>query len=251
MVDISLSGRSRAQAFSFPWIFGARQDLAISLGGMSAGFALLMMHTLLHWNMIVVWFVWVVCLDTPHFFGTYYRTYLDSKEWRQRRGLLLGSLAVFLIGPTLLAVASALHAFGVQNFKLPWRLLGVGVSLWAYLHITRQHYGVLRLYNRKNCEIGSFRVRAGFLCPLRFSGAVLRRIAVQSSAIAWLRRPCAGHVTAAVDLLDGSRRQFASTDLGSLDIPGGGSRHGRAGRYGWRCFRPASGFAEKPSIFPN
>jgi len=155
MVDIALSGQSRTRIFSFPWVFGARQDLAISLGGMSAGFALLLMHTLLHWNMIVVWFVWVVCLDTPHFFGTYYRTYLDNREWTQRRGLLLGSLAVFLIGPAMLAAAAALHGLGVQSFKLPWKIWGAGVSLWAYLHITRQHYGVLRLYNRKNNETGS------------------------------------------------------------------------------------------------
>jgi hypothetical protein len=122
---------------------------------MCAGFALLLMHTLLHWNMIVVWFVWVVCLDTPHFFGTYYRTYLDNQEWHQRRGLLLGSLAVFLVGPAMLGAAAGLHALGTQNFTLPWRLWGTGVSLWAYLHITRQHFGFLRLYNRKNGEIGS------------------------------------------------------------------------------------------------
>ena len=40
-------------------------------------------------------------------------------------------------------------------YKPPWKFWGYSVSLWAYFHITRQHYGVLRLYNRKNGSIGT------------------------------------------------------------------------------------------------
>jgi hypothetical protein len=155
MTDAGLTQESHTRAVAFPWVFSARQDLAVSLGGMAAGLSILGLHLFLHLNMVLVWFVWVVVLDTPHFFGTYFRTYLDKDEWRTRRPFLLGSLGVFLVGPVMLAASYGLHSAGVASFKLPWRFWGYGVSLWAYFHITRQHYGVLRLYNRKNREIGS------------------------------------------------------------------------------------------------
>ena len=152
---ITLTRESLGRSFTFPWVFSARQDLAVALGGMAAGLGILGLHVFLHLNMVLVWFVWVVVLDTPHFFGTYFRTYLDKDEWRARRAMLLGSMGVFLIGPAMLAASYGLHSAGVESFKLPWKLWGYGVSLWAYFHITRQHYGVLRLYNRKNGEIGT------------------------------------------------------------------------------------------------
>ena len=155
MTNATLTRHDHAGAFAFPWVFSGRQDLAVSLGGMAAGLAILGLHVFLRLNMMLVWFVWVVVLDTPHFFGTYFRTYLDKDEWRTRRPFLLGSLGVFLVGPMLLAVSYALHSAGVEAFKLPWRVWGYTVSVWAYFHITRQHYGVLRLYNRKNGEIGT------------------------------------------------------------------------------------------------
>jgi hypothetical protein len=153
--EAPLTRASPARPFAFPWVFGASHDLAVSLGGMAAGMGILGLHVFLHINMVLVWFVWVVVLDTPHFFGTYFRTYLDKDEWRARRPMLLGSLGVFLVGPMMLAASYGLHSAGVEGFKLPWKLWGYIVSLWAYFHITRQHYGVLRLYNRKNGEIGT------------------------------------------------------------------------------------------------
>ena len=39
------------------------------------------------------------CVDTPHFFGTYLRTYLDKKEFAARRTFLLGSLLWIVAGP--------------------------------------------------------------------------------------------------------------------------------------------------------
>jgi hypothetical protein len=78
MTDATLTRNSLARAFAFPWVFSARQDLAVSLGGMAAGLGILGLHVFLHLNMMLVWFVWVVVLDTPHFFGTYFRTYLDK-----------------------------------------------------------------------------------------------------------------------------------------------------------------------------
>jgi hypothetical protein len=40
--------------FALPWIFGARADLAVSLGGMMAGFALFFMKTVIGWNVFQI-----------------------------------------------------------------------------------------------------------------------------------------------------------------------------------------------------
>ncbi|MGY9105314.1 MAG: hypothetical protein ACKVG0_01995 [Alphaproteobacteria bacterium] len=146
---------ARSQLFVFPWLYGPRSDLAVGIGGMMAGFALVGMHLFLGWNMIVVWFVWVVTMDTPHFFATYSRTYLDREARKEFRPLLRRSLLIFALAPTAYLMSGALYQAGVENFKAPWQLLLAAVGIWAYLHITRQHYGFLRLYNRKNGEIGS------------------------------------------------------------------------------------------------
>jgi hypothetical protein len=145
--------------FALPWIFGARADLAVSIGGMMAGFALFFMYTVIGWNVLWVWFIWVVTLDTPHFFATYFRTYLDKQDRRANRTLLVSTLACFLVGPAALLAAYGLYKAGVPQFKLPMRVFGYGVSLWAYWHIMRQHYGIMRLYIRKNGEIGSTEAR--------------------------------------------------------------------------------------------
>jgi hypothetical protein len=145
--------------FALPWIFGARADLAVSLGGMMAGFALFFMYTVIGWNVLWVWFVWVVTLDTPHFFATYFRTYLDKQDRLANRRMLINTLSCFLVGPAALLAAYVLYKAGVAQFKLPMRVFGYGVSLWAYWHIMRQHYGILRLYNRKNGEVGSSEAR--------------------------------------------------------------------------------------------
>ena len=150
---------ARSQLFAFPWLFGPRSDLAVGIGGMMAGFALVGMHLFLGWNMLVVWFVWVVTMDTPHFFATYSRTYLDREARKEFRPLLWRSLLIFTLAPIAFLMSGALYQAGVEGFKAPWHVLLAAVGLWAYLHITRQHYGFLRLYNRKNGEMGSLEAK--------------------------------------------------------------------------------------------
>ena len=41
--------------------------------------------------MLLIYVLFITFLDTPHFFGTYLRTYLDKQEFRARRRLLLSS----------------------------------------------------------------------------------------------------------------------------------------------------------------
>ncbi len=146
---------TRSPLISFPWIIGPRADMGFAIGGMMAGFALVGMHLFLGWNMLVVWFVWVVTMDTPHFFATYSRTYLDRQARTEFRPLLRRSLLIFALPPAAILMSGVLYQTGAEAFKTPWSLLLAAVGLWAYIHITRQHYGFLRLYNRKNGEIGS------------------------------------------------------------------------------------------------
>jgi hypothetical protein len=133
------------------WIVGPGTDLPWFIGGALAGYLLFFLHAGLGWDMLAVWTVWYVTLDGPHFFGTYARTYLDREEFRRRRGLLLGSLGLFLVGPLLLGVAYLLHASGhPQLATAPFGVLIAFVGVWAYWHVVRQHYGILALYRRKN-----------------------------------------------------------------------------------------------------
>ncbi len=174
-VPIALPG----PRFSARWILNARADLLFIIGSVLAGYLVFGMHAVLGWNMLLVWFIWVIVLDTPHFFATYSRTYLDSEERKYRKALLIGSLGVFLIGPVAIVASYGLKSAGAAHFVIPWLLFKITVSLWAYWHITRQHYGVMRLYHRKNDEHGGFDAKLDALvlygCLLVPFGALLAR----------------------------------------------------------------------------
>ena len=138
--------------FRGQWVISRRDDLLWFVGGSLAGYLLFYLHAGLKLDMIAVWFAWVTLLDTPHFFGTYSRTYLDRIEWKRRKRLLLGSLGWFLLGPVMIGASALLFRAGVGLYQMPLTIMVVLVSAWAYLHVVRQHYGILRLYSRKNGE---------------------------------------------------------------------------------------------------
>ena len=135
------------------WIISRHADLVWLIGGALAGYAMFYLHAVLHADMLAVWFVWLIILDSPHFFGTYARTYFDREEWHRRRGLLLGSLGLFLVGPLLLFISFALFQSGAANYRWPFLALVAIVHVWAYWHVVRQHYGILALYRRKNRDL--------------------------------------------------------------------------------------------------
>lgn len=158
MTDINLTpsqGAGLDRYFKMNWVFSARRDLVFLIGSVLAGWAIFGMYMLLGWNMILVWLIWVIVLDTPHFFATYSRTYLDKAARKQMPRLLILSLGVFLIGPVALIVSYGLQGVGASFWKAPWYGFMIMVSLWAYWHVTRQHYGILRLYHRVNGETGT------------------------------------------------------------------------------------------------
>jgi hypothetical protein len=138
------------------WIVNPRVDLLWFIGGCLAAYALLGAHAFFRVDMIAVWFAWVVVLDSPHFFATISRTYMDREEMRARRPLLLGSLAWFLVGPAVVGASWLLWQAGAASYRAPWTTFLLLFNIWAYWHVVRQHYGFLRLYNRKGGETDPF-----------------------------------------------------------------------------------------------
>ncbi len=161
------------------WIINRRMDLSWFIGGALAGYTLFFMHAGLGWDMVGIWFLWVVLLDSPHFFGTISRTYFDRQEFRQRRRLLTWSLLWFAAGPAMVLVSWALFEAGVGVYDLPWKAFLIFFGLWAYWHVVRQHYGFLRLYQKKNgdahpvdARLDSSLLYAGLILP--FAAFIVR-----------------------------------------------------------------------------
>jgi hypothetical protein len=127
-------------------------DLFAFIGGALAGYMVFFMHAGLGWDMMLIYALFITFLDTPHFFGTYLRTYLDRQEFKARRGFLLASLLWLGAGPFTLLVCYGLFRAGVANYKLPLDVFVLAVGIWAYWHVVRQHYGFMRLYQVKNGE---------------------------------------------------------------------------------------------------
>jgi len=142
--------------FELNWIVNKRADLLWFIGGAFGGYFLFFLHSGLHLDMLTVWFLWVVFIDTPHFFGTYSRTYLDREEWQNRKKLYIGSLAWLLVGPTMIFMSYLFYQAGVTAYRVPFVIFIVLFNLWAYWHVVRQHYGIMSLYKRKNGDISFF-----------------------------------------------------------------------------------------------
>ena len=106
---------------STQWIVGKRVDLAAFIGGALAGYMVFFMHAGLGWDMLLIYVLFITFLDTPHFFGTYLRTYLDRQEFRVRRRFLLLSLLWLVSGPFVLLICYGLYAAGVGQLHGPVR----------------------------------------------------------------------------------------------------------------------------------
>jgi hypothetical protein len=136
--------------YSINWIVNKKADLMLFIGGALTGYIMFFLHAGLHLNMLTVWFIWVVFIDTPHFYSTYLRTYFDKEEFQSRKKLLIGSLGWLLVGPAFIGISYILYSLGVGAYKAPFILFIIFFNLWAYWHVVRQHYGILALYKRKN-----------------------------------------------------------------------------------------------------
>jgi len=170
---------SDPKKFSVNWIQGKRTDLLIYIGGALTGYLMMFFHAGLQLDMIIVWFIWVALIDTPHFFGTYVRTYFDKEEFQKRKRLLLGSLAWLFVGPVLIGISYLLYNIGYLNYNVPFFLYILIFSLWAYWHVVRQHWGILALYKKKNQDFDAWDTRidkyllyGGLLAP--FAAFIIR-----------------------------------------------------------------------------
>jgi len=128
------------------WIIGPRADLAWFVLPAITGYLCLYVNVALGVSSFLIWWLWNVAMNGPHFFATLSRTYLDRDEWRERTPLLLGSLSVVLIGP--LALWASIASGSALPFLGFWALQ----VTWAYYHVARQHYGFLAIYQRLNGE---------------------------------------------------------------------------------------------------
>lgn len=146
----SLALDSKSERLSMNWIVDQKADLLWFIGGSLTAYAMLFLHAGLHVNMVMVWFLWVMFLDSPHFFGTYLRTYFDREEFQARKKLLIGSLGWLLVGPAAVGLSYLLYRFDIENYNRPFFLFLLFFNLWAYWHVVRQHFGILSLYKKKN-----------------------------------------------------------------------------------------------------
>jgi hypothetical protein len=175
-IAMALSDPNR---YSVNWIQGKAPDLLIYIGGALTGYLMMFFHAGLQLDMITVWFIWVAFIDTPHFFGTYVRTYFDKEEFKARKPLLLGSLAWLFVGPALIGISYLMYQLGFSGYNTIFYVYVLFFSLWAYWHVVRQHWGILALYKKKNKDFDAWDTRidkyllyGGLLAP--FAAFIVR-----------------------------------------------------------------------------
>lgn len=128
------------------WIRRRSFDLVFFFGGALLALFALGVAVAFRSSIVFLAWIWILMFDGPHMMALYTRTYLDPNARRERRPLLMGSLAVFLIGPACLAVALA------SRSDAPFlAFLGLA-SIYGYYHVVRQHYGFIALYRAKSKE---------------------------------------------------------------------------------------------------
>jgi hypothetical protein len=146
VAEISAPGAA-AVARGSNWIIDRRTDLLFLIGPCVFGYLLLYLHVGLGLSSLLIFWFWQVSVNGAHFFATYSRTYFDRQEWRERGSLLLGSFLWIGLGPLVLIVDY------VTDMDVLAQLFVLLQISWNYLHVVRQHYGVLCLYQKKNNEI--------------------------------------------------------------------------------------------------
>ena len=172
MASASVPVSQAAERYSVNWIVNKKADLLLFIGGAITGYFMFFLHAGLHLNMLLVWFIWVVLIDTPHFYSTYLRTYFDREEFHARKRLLIGSLGWLLAGPAMIGISYLMYLAGLGSYTAPFLVFVIFFNFWAYWHVIRQHYGILALYKRKNndfdetdTKIDKYLLYGGLIAP--------------------------------------------------------------------------------------
>lgn len=134
---------------SWNWIISPAQDSLWFLASSAAAYVFLWL-ALGTSNPALVWLLWAMLIDTPHYFGTYSRTFLDPDMFKRERKRLLRSLAFPLLAPAVILLSAVLYSRSIPGFRLPIFAFTMAFNFWAFWHLVRQHYGIMRLYQRRN-----------------------------------------------------------------------------------------------------
>ena len=137
------------------WIIGPRGDLCWISGSLGLAFLAIAAYHLLQIGgslsaelaVGALYLAWTLIFDGTHFFATYSRTFGDPSFRRSRGALLYGSMIVFAIGPA--AIAAAYAQGGTEAARAASIVFNRVALTWAYLHLCRQHWGLITLYGRK------------------------------------------------------------------------------------------------------
>jgi hypothetical protein len=147
------------------WIVSCTQDLAWFHGSVLAGLVLLACFSVLPvlnsatyavWNpALLIVLVWGVVFDGTHVWATYSRTYF-ADDAMSCTGMPGPSSFLWLaVGPAVAVIDNLFFAQDVSllgHAGLLFRYFLVFAFLWAYWHLIRQHYGLMRLYARRAGE---------------------------------------------------------------------------------------------------
>ncbi len=130
-------------AVSPAWIFGPRFDVAVFFAPACVALGVFALCALAGVSPFYFLWVWLLAFDGPHMLAAYTRAYGDPEMWRTRRGMLLGTLGAFLVGPAILVLGALL--------ALPWlftAFLAV-MTAYSYYHLVRQHWGFVAIYGAR------------------------------------------------------------------------------------------------------
>jgi len=155
----------RAYVANGGWIVSRNQDLAWFHGSVLAGLALLACFYVLPGlnnatysvgnPAVLIVLAWGIVFDGTHVWATYARTYFVH-DATSRAGLPGPACFLWLLVGPVAAVID--HLWFAQDTSLLghagllFRYFLVFAFIWAYWHLIRQHYGLMRLYARKSGE---------------------------------------------------------------------------------------------------
>jgi len=134
------------QQLSIRWIVSPSYDLLWFIGACVTGYLFLYLHLVTGVNGLVLWLIWVLSVDSPHFFGTILRTYLDKEERRNRKKTLSIGLKWFLLAPSTIFLGVLVES------RAPYHFFLMFAFLYGWWHVFRQHWGFVSLYQKKNNE---------------------------------------------------------------------------------------------------
>lgn len=125
-----------------PWLISRKDDLVYMIGSSAVSYLFMALIFFFKVKPSTVTWIYQLCFDAPHIFGTFSRTYADPGEWQKRRTLFLLSLLLFLPGPIAVRV-------GLGEY------FDIFAYTWAYYHLVKQHYGFSILYKKKNNDLAN------------------------------------------------------------------------------------------------